>query len=271
MEKGEDFLIQLNSFPKAKLKIQIWNFTFEYLENYECVFNPVRAIKLAIEEIKTNEIFKKILGYVLTIGNIMNGNTSKGQADGFNLDFLNKLNGVKDNANKNVLQYILGEIKKQDETFENFKKNFPNVGEAGKIPLAETQSGLNRLKKDVKEAQNMFNKISTLKDEFCNKMSVIVEQYTKQVEDVEKELEANIKLFQETVLYYGYEAKESKYKNPEEFFVLIDGFLSDIDKFTPKTEIKKTFKGTNEVGKKVVENTNKMDSILKELKNKTVN
>jgi hypothetical protein len=49
----------------------------------------------------------QIVGYTLTIGNILNGGTPKGQADGFDLPVLGKLVSTKDNTNQTLLQFIL--------------------------------------------------------------------------------------------------------------------------------------------------------------------
>jgi hypothetical protein len=82
----------------------------------------VNYIKEASIEIKSSELFKKLLCHVLSIGNILNAGTAKGQADGFNLDILSKLSSIKDNTNqKNLVSYIGAIMKKEDETFENIK------------------------------------------------------------------------------------------------------------------------------------------------------
>jgi hypothetical protein len=75
------------------------------------------------------------------------------------------------------------------------------------------------------------------------------------------------------IIFYGYEQKDTKYKNPEEFMILIDNFLGDVDKFTPKTEAKKKIDRKHEVGKKVMEATSQqtnsnMEELLKALKDK---
>ena len=86
------------------------------------------------------------------------------------------------------------------------------------------------------------------------------------VDGIEKELVDNYKSFQSTSLFFGYSVTDSKYKNPEEFFSLINSFLDDIEKFTPKTEPKKNFKAKHDIGKKVVSN---MDETLKEIKSRS--
>lgn len=51
------------------------------------------------KQIESNPYFLKIVGYTLSIGNILNGGTAKGQADGFDLPVLGKLVSMKDNTN----------------------------------------------------------------------------------------------------------------------------------------------------------------------------
>ena len=55
---------------------------------------------------------KPILSVVLTVGNYLNGGTPKGQADGFDIESLNKLIMVKDSTNKQtLLDYIVKIVK----------------------------------------------------------------------------------------------------------------------------------------------------------------
>lgn len=265
-EKGEEFMIALHKIPFSKLKLSIWTFTFDYSENYEGIETTVKYVRGACDEVRKSEHLKKLFGYVVAVGNILNGGTMKGQADGFNLDFLPKLSGLKDNTNKNLVQVICAMIKKEDESFENIKKQYPNLSEAGKVTMAETQGSLNKLKKELKDQKANLQKIMSLEDQFVKKTSELLETYSKEVENIEKEFTENLKCFQETVSYFGYAPTDSKYKNPEEFFNLISDFLSEVDRSIPKTEPKKVFNRKHEVGKKIMENSSNMDALLKELK-----
>jgi hypothetical protein len=203
---------------------------------------------------------------VLTIGNILNGGTQKGQADGFNLDILSKLNSIKDSSNKNLVQYICTKIKAEDENFDGIKKQFPSLTEAGKSNFNETNSNLNKLKKELKEQNENLKKIASIGDKFYEKSKGIYDKFGSQVLVVEKDLSENLKSFQQTAQFFGYSTTDSKYKNPEEFFSLISAFLDDVEKFTPKTEPKKNFKAKHDIGKKVVTN---MDQVLKEIKSRS--
>ena len=172
--------------PFSKNKLQVWLFTFDYNETYLNIEKEINTLKSACQEIKTSDIIKKILSIILTIGNILNGGTPKGQADGFSLDILEKINSVKDNTNqKTLMHYICGLLKKEDENFENVKSKFPNLSEGSKISISENQSNINKLKKDLKENLKSLNEI-TIEDEFTKKSKKLYDNYSIQVEDVEK-------------------------------------------------------------------------------------
>ena len=58
------------------------------------------------QSIKESPIIKKIFSYILTIGNMLNGGTNRGQADGFNIEIIKTLSEVKGNKRKNLLEFI---------------------------------------------------------------------------------------------------------------------------------------------------------------------
>ena len=45
-EKQEAFMLAMSKVDMAKLKLTIWNFTFDFIENFETVNNPVKCLKL---------------------------------------------------------------------------------------------------------------------------------------------------------------------------------------------------------------------------------
>ena len=271
-EKQEEFLLGLYKIPFSKIKLIIWNFILDFNENYESVLNTVKFVKLACEEIKENtHILKKLFSYILTIGNILNAGSNKGQADGFGLEILSKLSVVKDNSGKNVIQIICLFIKKEDEQFGNdLKKNFCNVAEASKTYINEAQATLNKLKKDLKENFNHLNQISSLEDAYVLKVNSTFDTFQKLINDIDQDLTKTILSYQELVNFFGYSNSDIKFKNPEEFFSMLNDFIIEVEKSLPKEEIKKAYNRKHEIGAKIVENINStennMDSILKKLK-----
>ena len=62
-----------------------------------------------------NKYIHKVLATALAIGNVLNGGTPKGQADGFDMSVLGKLTSVKDNSGASMLQFIVKKIHKDNE------------------------------------------------------------------------------------------------------------------------------------------------------------
>ena len=59
----------------------------------------------------------KMLSYFLAIGNVLNGGTNKGQADGFELTVLGRVHTFRNNHGMSILQYVCLKMKQTDEAF----------------------------------------------------------------------------------------------------------------------------------------------------------
>ena len=263
-DKGEKYLVEVNKIPNAKIKLNIWSMILDFDESYPSVVESFSYMQDACKEIKDNSNFKKILATALTIGNILNGGTVKGQADGFALDLLPKLSSIKDNNNHTVLQWICAHVKKQDETFEGLKEEFPQLIKASGYSIGECTRNLNETKKLVSNVEKNLN-ILPGEDEFITKSKEIAKEMRKKVEIVEKKSEENIKVYQTTAKYFGYTEKDSKYKAPEEFFRMLVTFFDEVEKSMPKPEVKKVFKSKNQIGQKLNQKAT-MSSIISQLK-----
>ena len=43
-EKQEEFMLSISKVDSAKLKLQVWNFTFEFVENYDNIKLPINKL-----------------------------------------------------------------------------------------------------------------------------------------------------------------------------------------------------------------------------------
>ena len=112
-DKGEEYFLKIVDMKSLKQRLVIWQFKLEFPEKREIVVNTQRNFENAFEEIRTSTYFKKILGFILGLGNILNGGTQKGQADGFYLEALSKATTMKDINNRTVMQIICEKLKKE--------------------------------------------------------------------------------------------------------------------------------------------------------------
>lgn len=71
-------------------------------------------MKEAFNIIRQDELFLKILGAILKVGNCLNaGNKQRGQADGFLIDALSKTTTLKDINGESVLKLIVTTISEE--------------------------------------------------------------------------------------------------------------------------------------------------------------
>lgn len=271
-EKQEDLLIKIRNIDSSKEKLQIWAFFYEIEEQIDSIESLVFYYREAFQKVRDSAPLKKVISYVLTVGNILNGGTPKGQADGFNLDILTKLTQVKDNSNKTLLQIICMKIKSEDEEFKPlFKKCFECIEESLKIPSAETKATVDKYLKQAESSKALLEKIS-LQDNYCVKAGKTLDSFVCRFKKLEENCKANLEIAQKTVEFFGYPKSDAKYKKPDDFLQLINDFLGDLDKSIPVTEAKKAFKGAAEMGKKITDNKNPaFNSVLSGLKSKLGN
>jgi hypothetical protein len=260
-DKGEKYLIEANAIPNAKLKLSIWSTILDFIEHYPGIEESFAYMQDACKEIKENIHLKNVLSVILTIGNILNGGTQKGQADGFSLDLLPKLASIKDNNNKSVLYWVCLTVKKNDPNFDGLKSYFPKLIKASEYSFNESMKNLNDLKRSVSNIDKSLNSIKE-EDDFIKKGNEYLQEFKNKIEHLEKKSSDNMKIYQDTVKYFGYTEKDSKYKAPEEFFRMLLLFFDEIEKANPKTELKKRFKIKNEKGLKIDQSAC-LDKILK--------
>jgi hypothetical protein len=59
-------------------RLYVWNFKNEWEESTKICHSFYKNIMFAYKQIESNEIFLKVVGYTLGIGNVLNGGTPKG-------------------------------------------------------------------------------------------------------------------------------------------------------------------------------------------------
>jgi hypothetical protein len=98
-DKGEAYMKILIKLDSCYDRLFVWSFKCKWEEESEICNNFYKNIINAYNQIQTNDIFISVVSYTLGIGNVLNGGTPKGQADGFDLPVLGKLVSMKDNTN----------------------------------------------------------------------------------------------------------------------------------------------------------------------------
>lgn len=94
----EEYMWQISRIPAFQARISCWSFLLNYKETAtSCgvMFSEFTKIQRAV---RNSQMLQKLLALILAVGNYLNGGTERGQADGFDLETLTKLDSVKDNV-----------------------------------------------------------------------------------------------------------------------------------------------------------------------------
>mmetsp|Transcript_22658 Transcript_22658/g.21827 ORF Transcript_22658/g.21827 Transcript_22658/m.21827 type:complete len:183 (+) Transcript_22658:1774-2322(+) len=176
----------------------VWQYKAELPEKRQQIINSQKNFEQGFEELKNSQYFNKILGYILSIGNILNGGTNKGQADGFYLEALSKASTMRDMNNKSILQLICEKMKQEDENFvEGFKNDFKNAYVCSQLLMKDEEQKVKDMQVAFGKAKASFEIVvktapNVDSDVFCQKITELLAKTFKEIEGFEKKLE-NIK------------------------------------------------------------------------------
>ena len=264
-DKGEMYLVKINDIPDNQAKLNIWSLTNKFEEKMAGVSESLEYLAPACKEIKNNNHFKLILSITLGLGNILNGGSNRGQADGFSLDLLKKLPLIKDNLGNSILTWICSKANKADPSFEGFEGKFPNMEKAVQFSLKETKDNLNALKKIATRMEQLMKDLGG-NDKFKKKSEENLELFKSKLESFLKKNDENIKAYKSLMKYYGYKEEDDICNKNEVFFKMLLEFFNEINKSLPKLDVKKVIQDRI-VGKKVDQSA-LMNNLMSQLKQK---
>ena len=264
-DKGEKYLIKINDIPNHQIKLKIWSLTNKFEEKLPGLTESLEYMVGACDEIKNNKHFKLILSIILGLGNILNGGSIRGQADGFSLDLLNKLPGIKDNLGNSALTWICSKTNKMDPSFEGFKGQFIQLEKAAQFSLKETNDTLTNLKKTANQLEQLLRDLNS-NDKFKQKSEENLETFKLKLESFDKKNKKNTEAYQNLVKYYGYKEKDDIYSKNEVFFKMILEFCKEVNKSMPKLDVKRIISIQNRVVGKKVDQSALMNNLMSQLK-----
>ena len=248
--RAEEYLIGLYIIKNSKQKLEIWEFLNHFSEEYDNISEMIEYNEKAIDLLAKNKFIPILFSYILSVGNILNGGTNRGQADGFNIEVLTKLNNIRDKNNHSVLQFVCTKIKEDNPDFENLSQKFICVKEAFGYPFIDMQKNWNTFKKGFPKIQSFYDALPN--DRFKKTASKQIDNAKKQIEKINKSVEKIQKKYTDLVNFFGITEKEVYYNQPERLFKLFTLFFEDVDNAIPKPQgEKKVFKPKFKIEEKV--------------------
>ncbi|XP_069035981.1 formin-2 [Lepisosteus oculatus] len=241
LDKPEQFLYELSQIPNFSSRVFCIIFQSSFMECISSIVRKLEILQKVCSSLQSSAGVMKILGLVLAFGNFMNGgNRTRGQADGFALDILPKLNDVKSSdSSRSLLSYIVSYyLRHFDEDAGRESCLFPlpepqDLFQASQMKFEDFQKDLRKLRKDLNACTTETEKVCRDSSEdhlqpFKNKMEEFLGQAKVDLELQETQLTVAHKSFLELTVFFSVKPKMAeKEVSPNTFFSLWHEFCTD--------------------------------------------
>ncbi|MCI4394906.1 hypothetical protein PGIGA_G00174240 [Pangasianodon gigas] len=155
---AEQCLLTLGNVTHLSSRLQLWAFALDYDTLEKEIAEPLFHLKLAMEQLATNQTFHCILATVLAIGNYLNGC----KARGFELSYLGKLSHVRDTHSRQpLLHHVCVLLLQLYPQSSDLYSDITAVTRASKCDYLQVQSSLSALESLCKaswEQLHLLNK-----------------------------------------------------------------------------------------------------------------
>ncbi|XP_060772902.1 FH1/FH2 domain-containing protein 1 isoform X1 [Neoarius graeffei] len=139
---AEQCLLTLGNVTHLSSRLQLWAFALDYDTLEKEIAEPLFHLKLAMEQLATNQTFHCILATVLAIGNCLNGC----KARGFELSYLGKLSQVRDTHSRQpLLHHVCVLLLQLYPQSSDLYSDITSVTRASKCDYLQVQSSLSAL------------------------------------------------------------------------------------------------------------------------------
>jgi len=99
--QAEQYLLALDSITDLQCRLKLWAFKTDFLAIETEILDAMNSLKEGSKTIKGSKIFHNLISLIRSIGNYLN----KSRAEGFLIQYLSKLQQVKDTNTKKSLLY----------------------------------------------------------------------------------------------------------------------------------------------------------------------
>jgi dishevelled associated activator of morphogenesis len=227
----EKFTLELAKIPALEELLHAFLFMLEFESSAGDVRPSIEAVRLASREVFASKRFSRLLQVVMWLGNFLNGTTARGDAPGFKLESLLKIEDTKTSDNKQtLLYYLVRKIKEQDPQLLAWAEDLKNVYAAARVALPQMTLDIKQFKEgvaSVKEAKKAMpaehRSLHTKLEAFLLKAEEAVEKLAADKDKMEKQY---VKMTEQ----FGVDGEKVL---PDEFFGMIQTFA---DRFAAATK-----------------------------------
>jgi len=199
------------------------------------------------EQLKGSDCLQKILTVILAVGNFLNANNKKGEANGVRLDVLTKIEGLRSNDNGwNLLMYVYNLMTVRFPDFVDLHSDLSAVPDAAKVCKEEELEDLKKQVEDINnQVKDMIQKMDNIrqavnapppppteskteneeeekpKDRFLEVMEVFVQEAKKSADELQQKLNTSLENLTNLAVSFG----ENKELTMQDFMKYFTDFL----------------------------------------------
>lgn len=173
------------------------------------------------------------------------GNKQRGQADGFEIDAINKAFSIKDINGASMMSTVCQKIFEKDENFLEFKPRFSPCYTSLKSKVDDVKSESDKAKGLLTANISMFDLVRKVDPEVEDQ--IFGKQIDKFLKEIEKKVDKLITgnntvadKYNECCDFFMMNANDELRKKSDKFFIFWTEFIDEVTKCIPKPEKKPT-------------------------------
>lgn len=242
MMPADQFFHAIGSIPQLRARLECFHFKQSFASKVSEIKPQLLLVKEATTSMKQNaDNFNKLLELVLAVGNFLNSGTNNGNANGFNLRTLPKLESVKGvDKSTSLLSFLLRLTeRKYKDTAAKWASDLAPVKYATKLDFEAVLTDLGELSRGLAASET---KVAAIDPKPVDRWDVFAKAMPQQLANLKgdmkelEELAAKVQEeFKSLVTLYGEDPTKSK---PEEFFGIIGQFMEQWEKELKETQLK---------------------------------
>ncbi|KAJ1032638.1 hypothetical protein NDA16_000661 [Ustilago loliicola] len=230
LSKADQFFKEMLGIPRLAERLACMVYMRKFELDLEELKPDLRILKHAVDEINGSAKFKAVLHTVLTIGNVLNSSTFRGEAAGFQLGDLLKLKDTKPSqpspATPSLLHYLVRVLDKTDKTLVGFLDDCSHVEAAARLSTQSIMQSITALitghdavQQEMATLQRIG--ISSQSDRFVDVTATFLRQSGPQIKALQLAGTTVQTSLTKLVSYFGEDPTQTK---PEDFFGLVSSF-----------------------------------------------
>eukprot|EP00439_Symbiodinium_sp_Y106_P016120 s1040_g2.t1 len=236
----EEFVLALSSIPLYSLRVRVWGFLNSIDWARARILTAHEELTNAARKLKESPKVEQLLALILFVGNYLNGGTSRGRADGFDLEALPKLAKLRGKGQGTLLDFVVSQAAtKLPGLLEGL---FAAAGEsevvhrarAHRVPdlLEELKTLIGQAEGFLQEAQDGAPSPEDAQEashwKALSDRQAQVEQSLAELRDALGKFGEWDKLYDEVCAWFS--MQDNRQRSSDEFFALWESFFIDLKK-----------------------------------------